>query len=84
MQRQITGWRTIHRRFGVRANAVHALGVRQVLIPWLAGDGEGDLAVELRNDRTERLQGSYNIVGKFPGGKHRPALRRQLFMTMVQ
>ncbi len=84
MQRQVTRRRAVHRRFGVRADAVHALGVRQVLVARLAGDGESYLAIELRNDRAELMQCSRNIVGKFPWRQHGPATIRQFFMAMAQ
>ncbi|MNP82098.1 hypothetical protein D3C76_1806330 [compost metagenome] len=68
----------------MRADAVHALGVRQVFVTRLAGNGKGHLAVELRNDRAEFEQGAYDIIGKFLGGQHRPAQRRQFLMTMAE
>jgi len=68
----------------VRADAVHALGVRQIFVTGLAGNGEGGLPVELRKDPTERLQCADDIVGKFSGGQYRPATGRKLFVAMAQ
>ncbi|MNH39745.1 hypothetical protein D3C79_1009580 [compost metagenome] len=68
----------------MRADAVHALRVRQVLVARLAGDGERHLAIELRNDRAEFVQCACDIVGKFPRGQHRPATTEQFFMAMAQ
>ncbi|MNC78506.1 hypothetical protein D3C75_1307270 [compost metagenome] len=76
MQRQITRRRSIHRRLGMRTDAVHALRIRQIFVARFAGDGERRLTVELRNDRTKLVQGSYDIIGKFVRGQHRPALGR--------
>ncbi|MNY03445.1 hypothetical protein D3C86_1360640 [compost metagenome] len=84
MQCQVARRRCIDRRFGVWADAVHALGIRQVFVPRLAGDGESGLAIELRNDRAELMQRAEHIVGEFARCQHRPAARRQLPMAVAQ
>ena len=84
MQGQVTRWRPVYRRFGMGADAVHALGVRQVFVARFAGNGKGRLPVELRNDRTELMQCACHVMGEFAGGQDSPATGRQFFMAMIE